>query len=856
MPNFDAAAFAADPWQRPPDRGRRVTRVGTGSGGLPVILAGVIGAAILLCGDAARAMDDPILASSLPGAATVWLDSQRQSTARSARYTISGQVTDAKSGESIVNAAIYAPALETGITTNQFGFFSLALEADTVTLVFSHIAYQPQVHFLELAGDVRLDVALRPASVGLDAIEVVGLRGDSPVETVQMSQVQLPIAQVQALPALLGETDILKVIQLLPGVQSGREGTSGLYVRGGGPDQNLILLDGVPVYNPSHLFGFLSTFNGDAIKDVSLIKGGFPARYGGRLSSVIDLTMKEGNLKEHKGSGAVGIVAASVTAEGPIRRNRASYLVSARRTYLDLLVYPFLSKNQKAGYYFYDFNAKTNVILSERDRIYVGLYTGHDRGYARIHEDYSNATERSESDLGWRNIAATARWNRILSPNLFVNVLAGFTRFRLRTRSEDTFKYTDDPDSEPVRYMDDFQSGITDGIGRADFEFIPGPNHYARFGASAVLHTYLTGAFTEQLSGPGMDPIDTVYTPTHQTRSVELSAYGEDEIRVNPQLKINAGLHASAFLVRGSTYASVQPRLSLWWGLTGATALKASYASMQQYVHLLPSIGGFSLPTDLWVPATDRVRPQKADQVALGLAKTLRDGLYELTIESYYKWMQHLIEYKAGAGYVDAALGSWQDQIESGRGWSYGAEIFLQKQSGRTTGWLGYTISRTKRKFAGLNDGQPFPYTYDRLHDASLVVNHRLNATVELSATWVYGTGQALWLPVGQFYSATHFFGANQLCCPDHETLRLYGPRNGSRMPAYHRLDLAARLHRSGRRFDRTWSFGFYNAYSRRNPFAVLATPTWGDDHRTMHVVFKKITVFPIVPFVTFRIDW
>ena len=443
-----------------------------------------------------------------------------------------------------------------------------------------------------------------------------------------------------------------------------------------------------------------------------------------------------------------------------------------------------------------------------------------------------------------------------MSPRLFSNVLVGFTRVRLRTRFDASSNLAEDPDGSTSLYLSDYLSGITDGIGRADFEFVPGPSHYARFGVVGVLHTYHTGALTHQLSGPGIIPVDTLYTPTHLTRSVELGAYVEDEIRLTPRLKINAGIHASSFLVGESGYASLQPRFSLWWGLTGTTALKASYASMQQYIHLLPSASGLSLPTDLWVPATDRVRPQEASQVAFGLAKTLRGGRYEITIESYYKRMRHLIEYKEGADYLGAARGSWQDKIETGRGWSYGAEFFLQKQLGRTTGWLGYTFSRTQRQFAGLNGGKTFPYTYDRRHDASLVVNHRLRPSVELAGTWVYGTGQAIWLPTGQFYSVDHEIDEYHLGPRDHETLRLYGPRNGSRMPSYHRLDVAVRLHRSGRRAKRTWSFGVYNAYNRRNPFILAATPTQGEDRQSSYLVFKKITIFPIVPFVTFRREW
>ncbi len=773
--------------------------------------------------------------------------------------TVSGHVVNAESGENVIGATVYAPHLRVGATSNQFGFYSLTVEADTLTLIVSHVGYETQTLHLHLESELRLDIELNPATISMEEVEVVAGVGETHVERVQMSSVTLPIAQIQSLPALLGEIDVLKVVQLLPGVQSGREGTSGLYVRGGGPDQNLLLLDGMPVYNAGHLFGFMSVFMGDAIKDVSLIKGGFPARYGGRLSSVVEVTMKEGNLKEFKGVAAIGIVASRLTVEGPILKNRASFMISARRTYLDLLIRPFLPKNNKGGYFFYDVNAKANYILSERDRVYVSAYTGLDLGDTRIRDQtgINGPIRHSESDLGWRNTTVTARWNRVFSPRLFANTLVGISRYRLMISSDESLGRPGASDEDTQLYYRRFYSGITDGTARTDLEFARTPGHLMRFGVAGVVHTFDTGALEEQRSGPDIDALDTLYTPTHRIRARAFSAYVENEMRISPRFKTNVGVHVSIFWVGEQRYASVQPRVGVWFGLGESDALKASYAHMAQNIHLLTSGNGLSLPTDLWVPATNRIRPQSAHQVALGYARLLGRGRYELTIEGYYKWMDDLIEYKEGAGYLNARAGSWQDQVEHGRGWSYGSEFFLQKKSGRTTGWIGYTYSRTERKFAELNSGRTFPYKYDRRHDVSVAVNHRLKESVAAAVTWVYGTGQAVSVPIGQFYGIEHVTGYESFQSQTTPVvLRTFGSRNAYRMPAYHRLDVAIRLFRSGRWARRTLSFGAYNLYVRRNAFQLTSTQMRGEDKESEYLQIKKITVFPIVPFVTYQLEF
>jgi hypothetical protein len=755
--------------------------------------------------------------------------------AQSATY--SGTVRDAASGETLVGANVYAPAFALGTVTNAYGFFSLTLPStDTAAVVVSYVGYLPQA--LRLApGGGRLTVELEPARSELGAVEVVAEEQADPLDAVQMSAVSLTIREVQSLPALLGEVDVLKALQLLPGVQSGAEGTSGLYVRGGGPDQNLLLLDGAPVYNASHLFGFFSTFNADALKSVDLIKGGFPARYGGRLSSVLDLRMKEGNMREVRGEGAVGIVASRLTLEGPIVRDRASFLVSGRRTYIDLLAQPFLREDEQAGYYFYDLNAKANAVLSPRDRVYASLYTGRDR----FHFAYEEPSYRNEGGLDWGNVTATLRLNRVLSDRAFVNGSLLYSRYRFNVFSRDVERRFEGGErSFEARYT----SGIEDVGGRVDLEWVPAPQHYLRMGGEITRHRYRPGA----VQARGDDAAGSVVLASPEIPTTEAMLYVEDDLRLSPRLTVNVGAHASGFATEDASFFSLQPRLAGRLRVGPSTAVRASYAAMRQYVHLL-SNAGIGLPTDLWLPATATVPPQAAQQVALGVTRTFGPR-YEVAVEAYYKAMDGLIEYREGASFFNTAFESWQEQVVSGTGRAYGVEVHAQKKTGRTTGWVGYTLAWSNRQFDALNEGERFPYRYDRRHDVSVVLTHWLSRRLELAGTWVYGTGSAISLPIGRMpgYPDAPGSGGNFGFTP---TLEEYGPRNGFRMPAYHRLDVSLNHHRTTRWGERTISLGAYNAYNRKNPFFVMLTQEWvGGEVRPQ---FKQFSLFPVLPALSYR---
>lgn len=762
--------------------------------------------------------------------------------AQDAPITVSGTITDAETGEQIVGAALYVAAQDVGVTSNQYGYYSLTLQGDSVSMVASHIAYTSQVLTYSSREGFVLDISLVPATLDLGELEVIAT-AESALQTTQMSAIAIPVKDVENLPTILGESDVLRIIQLLPGIQSGVEGSTGLYVRGGGPDQNLYLLDGTQIYNPSHLFGFLGTFNSDAIKDVRVLKGGFPARYGGRLSSVIDLTMKEGNMKRFAGTGSIGFLASRLTLEGPIKRDRASFLIAGRRSYADFLIRPFLSGDENFGYYFSDLNVKTNVVLNSNNRIYLSGYWGIDR----LHSEYTYSVgDEDEGQLSWSNLTATARWNRIFGPRLFSNVLIGYTDYGLHVNSE----YRYDTGEGKYQYEDLYESGTRDLHVRLDMEFIPSSSHSIRFGAGAQHHSFLTGAYEEVFR---IDDVidDSTTSPNRRSSGHEFQAYIEDDWRLSSRFRSNMGVHASSFLIENRTYISVEPRASVLFRLTSKTSIKASLVYMQQYIHLLATTSGLSLPTDLWVPATSRIQPQRSWQAAGGVVQSFFKGKFELSLEGYYKKMNNLIEYEDGADYFDTVYGTWEDRVVSGIGVSYGGEFFFQKKSGRTTGWIGYTLSRSRRKFDKINNGRWFPYRYDRRHDAVIVISHKLNSRLDISGTWVYGTGQAVTLPVGYLFTESHFWQSFARERQGVSEYQIQSSRNGARLPDYHRLDIGLRMHRTLNRVERTLSVGTYNTYSRRNAISVIA-----DQDEDGDIIFKKFSILPVLPSISYQLSF
>ncbi len=768
------------------------------------------------------------------------------------KFTLSGYIEDAETGEKLIGANIYDPEESKGTTTNVYGFYSLTLPADSIYLAVSYIGYETQYFKLDLKEDLTMNIKLGSGEE-LKEVVVTAEKYDRIEEKTQMSTVSVPIQQIQKLPALLGEVDVLKALQLLPGVQSGGEGTSGLYVRGGSPDQNLILLDGTPVYNVSHLFGFFSVFNADAIKNVKLTKGGYPARFGGRLSSILEINMKEGNMNEFHGAGTIGLLASKMTFEGPIVKDKTSFIISGRRTYADLLAKPFIKAQSNkfddsdfsGGYHFYDINAKINHKFSHKDRIFLSVYAGDDHFKTKIGENYTYQNRdgllvdgKSEYEFGldWGNITSALRWNHLWSNKLFSNVTATYSRYQFDTSINTKETQTIENQTNALEYVAKYLSGIEDYTGKIDFDFVPNPSHYIRFGGGATFHTFKPGALQYQVTETTSPASDTTIGSSN-VRSGDFNLYIEDDFSIGKSFKANIGVHGSAFTVENKFYASVQPRIGMRLMLPGSVALKGSFATMTQYLHLLTN-EGIGLPTDLWLPSTARVKPEHSWQAALGVAKTFKDQ-FEFSVEAYYKKMRNLIAYKQGANFF--GFTDWQDKIETGNGDSYGLEFFVQKKKGKFTGWAGYTLAYSNRQFENLNSGKKYPFKYDRRHDISIVAMYEFSEKIQLSAAWVYGSGNAVTLPISR--SLTSYPSDFSDFDFDYFEVDNAEEKNSFRMNAYHRLDVSLDFIKKKKRYERKFTIGAYNVYNRKNPFFLYrGSNTEGNP------VIRQVSLFPILP--------
>ena len=788
------------------------------------------------------------------------------------KHTISGYVLDQETGESLIGVNVIWKDKFQGTTTNTFGFYSITLPEGSVNIDFSYIGYNIESKTIALNKDITLNVELSSSAHNIKEVTVLG--EETVVERTQSSIVEVPVEQIKNIPALLGEVDVMKAIQLLPGVQSGGEGTSGFYVRGGGPDQNLILLDGVPVYNASHLFGFFSVFNADAIKNVRLTKGGFPSRFGGRLSSVLEIDMKEGNMKEFQGEGSIGLISSKLSLEGPILKDKTSFIVSARRTYIDILAQPFIKSSNDgnpAGYYFYDLNAKLNHKLSDNDRLYLSMYSGKDRFYLSENSSSKNDKssdennfsyrDRSEFGLQWGNLTSALRWNHLFSNKLFANTTLTYTKYKFQTdfmnSAAQTFQNTSSKDSIQFTYF----SGIEDVGAKIDFDYLPNPNHYVRFGVNYIYHSFYPGAINfyernfhiDSLQNQTISTLDTSFVFSNELYNHDSFFFIEDDIKINDRLKINAGIHLAYFNTNGVAYTDIQPRLSSRYVISKDWSVKASYAQMQQHIHLLSNTS-VGLPIDIWVPSTDTIPPQQSSQMACSINHNFRNGLFEISLEGYYKTMEDLISLKPGTDII--SFQDWREKIEiAGQGRSYGLELFLQKKKGKTTGWIGYTLSYSERKFENINFGNWYPYKYDRRHDVSVVASHKFNDNFDIGFTWVYGTGNNITLETARLPSINLAGNINGIDDHSINEIQYFPSRNNYRMTAYHRLDLGLNFHKQKKWGERTWSIGAYNVYNRKNPFFIRI-----DDESTVinnqlvnNRVAKQISLFPIIPSITYK---
>ncbi|GAB3930760.1 TonB-dependent receptor [Larkinella terrae] len=782
------------------------------------------------------------------------------------RYTVSGYVREKGSQEALIGVNVYLPGTSTGTVTNTYGFYSLTLPAqDSVILAFSFVGYESVQQTVSFQRKTELNVQLTPGRM-LSEVTVTGNRsGEEKVsESPRMSTIDVPINQIKKIPAFLGEKDVLKVLQLMPGVQKGSEGSTGIYVRGGGPDQNLVVMDDAVVYNANHLFGFFSVFNGDALKSVELIKGGFPARYGGRLSSVIEMNMKEGNKEKLHGEGGIGLIASRLTLEGPIQKGKSSFLVSARRTYLDVIARPLIRAESKgeamAGYYFYDLNAKVNYDFGRKDKVYLSGYFGRDRFFAREtpKEEFRTKTNGS---LFWGNGTGTLRWNHLFSEKLFSNASLIYSNYIFQIGSEEESTRRNGTELETSTYQLRYNSGIRDLTVKYDLDYYPNPRHSVRFGLQTTNHKFTPSAIVLKNTEAAQ-----FRTEVDAIRVQESGVYAEDTWKPNERWRVNGGFRLSLFQHKAVNYVRPEPRLSAALVLKPDFSIKASYALMNQYVHLLSNTG-IGLPTDLWVPTTDRIKPQQSEQLAAGFAKdfTKAGSLFRgmtLTVEGYYKTMKNIINYREGASFLlignpeSANEVRWEDNVTAGKGWSYGAEFLLQKKVGRFSGWLGYTLSWTQWQFPELNFGKKFFPRYDRRHDISVVGIYELSPRITLSGTWVYGTGNALTVPLAEYSPRPHQPVTNPSngfypggFYPFFQPANDYGAKNSFRAEPYHRMDFGIQFHKKKRHHERTWEFSVYNLYNRRNPFFyALQTKAGETPTAPSTTVLKRYSVFPVVP--------
>ncbi len=727
------------------------------------------------------------------------------------KYTISGTIKDAKTGETMIGVTVRVKELpNTGTTCNEYGFYSLTLPQGTYTIAASLIGYDTKETQVILTSNQKLDFLILENTALLAEVVVKATSDNDKITNPTMGVEKLSIKEINNIPALMGERDPLKIMQLLPGIKSAGEGNSGFNVRGGNADQNLILLDEAPVYNASHLLGFFSTFNADAIKDLSIYKGGMPAQYGGRLSSVLDVKMNDGNNQDYHVGGGIGLISSRLSVEGPLQKDKSSFLITGRRTYADAFLKlssdPDINQNTL---YFYDLNAKMNYTFSDKNRLYLSGYFGRDKfGLGDLF------------GIDWGNATGTLRWNHLFSEKLFSNTSLIYSNY--------------DYSVSIANGSNEFNlsSSIKDFNLKQEFSYFPNPKNAMRFGVNFIHHTLSP---RNRIANAPNSSVNNTSEPNRT--ALENAAFFSNKWQPSSQFSMEYGLRMTSFLTLDSAqsqthYFNVEPRLSVAYIASPSLSVKGSYTRNVQNLHLLTNSNASS-PTDRWLMSTAQIKPEIADQVSFGIFKNLYNNAYELSTEVYYKTMKNQIDYKDGADLT------YNDQIESqllfGQGRAYGIEFLIRKNSGKLTGWVGYTLSRTEKQIDGINQGQWYAAKQDRTHDLSVVGVYRLSNKWTFSGTWVYNTGNAVTFPTGKYRI-------------DDAVVFQYSERNGYRMPDYHRLDLGATLKFNKRKhFDSDLSFGIYNAYGRANPWAINFEEN-GDATEV-----QRVSLFKYVPYITYN---
>ena len=760
-------------------------------------------------------------------------------------YTVSGYIRDAGSGETLTGATVYISGLQTGGISNQYGFYSITLPRGIHPIEFSFIGYETLSVDVDVQKNHTLNISLKDISQNLNEVIVSGTRRDRNVEGIEMSRESIPVQMVKKLPSFMGETDVLKTITLLPGIQNGGEGSSGLYVRGGGPDQNLLILDEAPVYNASHLMGFFSVFNSDAIKDMEVYKGGIPAQYGGKASSVIDIRMKEGHISEYHGQAGIGNISSRLTLEGPVIKDKWSFIVSGRRTYADVVGrmagIEQLKENQL---YFYDLNLKTNIRFSDKNRLFISAYTGDD--YFKLGESLY---------MKWGNITTTARWNHIFGNRLFSNTSLIYSKYRYNLGV---------PGNTADQF--DWNSLIEDLNFKEDFTWYVNSSNKVNFGINIIKHHFEPGnidtrgnSFFEPLKLTDYNAINgAVYASSEQMigplltikYGLRLSVFqqtGEGKVRTyqNPEAPATGEIISETTYGRweriGSPYIHPEPRISMKLTTGSNSSVKASWNRMVQNVHLISNTNS-PTPLDIWLPTSKYIKPLISDQAAAGYFMNFAQNAFETSVEVYYKNTQNVLDFRDGAQlFLNENM---ETELLRGKGYAYGLEFLLKKQEGKVTGWLGYTLARTMRKVPGINEGRAYPSTYDRTHDVSFVLNYDLNQQLSMAANWVYSTGNPVTFPAAKYevQGNTFFY---------------YPERNSHRIPDYHRLDCSVTWNPKKnvtRKVKRSLNVSLYNVYARRNAYSVFFRQN--EDNPAVTDAVRLSIIGTVIPSVTYNINF
>jgi len=778
-------------------------------------------------------------------------------------HTVSGYIKDASSGEALIGASIFLEEEGKGAATNVYGYYSFTVNSGVYHVKISYVGYEDYKAIIDLKKDLRLNIELNAMSDVLNEVLIEAEASDQNTTGTQMGEIDLDMQKVKTLPAFMGEVDILKTIQYLPGVQSGGEGNTGFYVRGGGPDQNLILLDEATVYNASHLFGFFSVFNADAIKNVKLIKGGMPSNYGGRLASVLDVTMNDGNYKSYHAEGGIGLIASRLTVQGPIKQDTASFILSGRRTYADVLAEPFISDTSNAkgsGYHFYDLTAKLNWRISDKDRLFLSGYFGRDV-FTFKRNDFD-----LEFNVPWGNATSSLRWNHLFNDKLFLNTTAVFTDYNFAfegIQSQFSFKLS---------------SGIRDWNLKQDLTYYPNSLHNIKFGWNYTFHRFIPSSVSASSGSVEFDTGEIV-----KIYGNEAAIYVLDEFDLTENFKVNAGFRLSMYQHIGpftryyknpntgvtdstrqysnfesiKTYFGPEPRLSARYLFNDNSSFKFGISHNYQYIHLA-SISSISLPTDLWFPSTEIVKPQIGTQYSAGYFRNFFDNHFEGSLELYYKDLKNLIEYKENSFPEDDVSNNVDNQLTFGKGYSYGAEFFFKKRLGDFNGWIGYTWSRTMRQFDAIDDGGWFPAKYDRRNDLSVVLQYDITERINVGAVFIYSTGNSITLPERRWYSIF-----------ENRLITVWSKRNAYRLDPYHRMDFSltikakdykkiknaetGEISKEPKKLVSSWNFSVYNLYNRANPYFIFFDYEGDPQNGTLDLSAYQVSLFPILPSITWN---